>query len=59
MLFVYALQKTNKMAEESLADERSIFYQAFAWHLKNKRQQYLQENRRINPDQNDAILEEA
>jgi hypothetical protein len=47
------------MAEESLADERSIFYQAFAWHLKNKRQQYLQENRRINPDQNDAILEEA
>ena len=37
VLFVYALQKTNKMAEESLVDERSVFYRAFAYHLKNKR----------------------
>jgi hypothetical protein len=37
VIFVYALQKTNKLAEESLSDECSVFYRAFAHHLKTKR----------------------
>ena len=47
VLFVYALQKTNRIAEESLQDERSVFYRAFACHLQSQRSNYAKEISRL------------
>jgi hypothetical protein len=46
VLFIYALGKTNKMAEDHLGDESSLFYQAFTSYMKRRRTQYLEDKRR-------------
>ena len=38
--FSYSLQKTNKLAEESLQNESSAMYQVFITFLKRKRSNY-------------------
>ena len=46
VLFVFALGQTNKMAEDDLSDENSMFYQVFISYMKRRRNSYLEERRR-------------
>lgn len=46
ILFIYALQYTNRLAERDLGDEHSVFYQIFITYLKRQRQRYLDEKHR-------------
>jgi len=45
ILFVYALQKTNKLAEDDLGNENSLFYQVFISQLRRQRTKYHEEKR--------------
>lgn len=46
ILFIYALQYTNRLAERDLGDEHSVFYQIFMTYLKRQRQRYFDEKHR-------------
>ena len=46
ILFIYALQYTNRLAERDLGDEHSVFYQIFITVLKRQRQRYFDEKHR-------------
>ena len=46
ILFIYALQYTNRLAERDLGDEHSVFYQLFITVLKRQRQRYFDEKHR-------------
>ena len=46
IVFLYALQYTNKLAEKELSDEHTTLYQFFSTYLKRQRQRYHQELKR-------------
>ena len=46
IVFLYALQFTNKLAEKELSDEHTTLYQFFSTYLKRSRQCYHQELKR-------------
>ncbi len=46
IVFIYALQYTNRVAEKDLSDEHSLFYQLFSTFLNRQRQKYHSERKR-------------
>ena len=60
IVFIYALQHTNRLAEKDLSDEHSTFFYLFSTYLNRQRNNYIQEKKRRaalrNPDNNNEIL---
>jgi len=46
IVFIYALQHTNRVAEKDLGDEHSIFYQLFSTFLNRQRHRFHVERKR-------------
>ena len=46
ILFMFALAKVNKLAEDTMSDETSTFYQVFISFMKAKRAQYAEEKKK-------------
>lgn len=47
IVFIYALQYTNRIAEKELGDEHTAFYQLFSTYLSRQRHRYHEEKRRL------------